>query len=151
MKLHELYILIHAVSQSRCQCIQKLKTAKFVSYHNSQEESMMTQYTPAAAWEDYINRVWVVCRNEADNFRSLLQQIKYHGRPDDDRAAGVGSWFIDRAIRESSVSAARERARRAFCEHGLGALFDEKNDLLESEVREWGKKTSRNCWRLQEE
>lgn len=113
---------------------------------------MITQFTPAAAWEDYKNRFWDVCSNEEATLRSLFLDVKSSAaRPDEALSTDVGYWFIDSAIRESSVPAARERARRAFCEHGLGALFDEKNDLLESEVREWGKKTSRNCWRLQEE
>ena len=109
---------------------------------------MITQFTPAAAWEDYKNRFWDVCSNEEATLRSLFLDVKSSAaRPDDDLAAGVGYWFIDSAIRESSVPAARERARRAFCDHGLGAMFEEKNDRLKSELRELVKRTYRSCWK----
>lgn len=113
---------------------------------------MITQFTPAAAWEDYKNRFCDACNNAEDMLRSLFMDVKHSAsRPDDDLAAGVGYWFVDSAIRESSVLAARDRARRTFCEHELGALFDEENDRLKSELRELVKRTFRKCWGLQEE
>ena len=109
---------------------------------------MVTQDTPAEAWENYKNMVQDVCSNEEATLRSLFLDVKSSAaRPDEALSTDVGYWFIDSAIRESSVPAARERARRAFCDHGLGTLFEEKNDRLKSELRELVKRTYQSCWK----
>lgn len=112
----------------------------------------MNQCTPAAAWEDYQNTVHDLRSTYEGWLNSLFRNSSSSSvRPDDDLAADVGSWFIDSAIRSSSISAARNRARSVFCEHGLCALFDEEDARLMSELMDWAKSASRNCWERMKE
>lgn len=113
---------------------------------------MMNQYTTAAAWEDYQNAVYDVCNTYEGWLNSVFRNSGSSlSKPDDDHATNVGQAFLNSAIRSSSVSAARNHARSVFRENGLSSLFDEKDAMLMSELRDWVKSASRNCWELMKE